>query len=118
MDLEDEYQNPPSQKQYDPYTSPTLAINAPKLHDILDQIFSSNEAILEVVNVSKPPCDDMHHRSSLLPARESLEVRPKKLKPNDHMKCYQCTIETQDVFTEENLKNISKIIPINIYIML
>ena len=46
-------QNPSLLEEYDPYTSPVWDIDSPNIHDILDQIFSSNEAITEVMNISE-----------------------------------------------------------------
>ena len=62
----DSDQNPSPLEEYDPYTSPIWAINTPNIHDILYQIFSSDEAIMEVMNISERPWEYMHHRSSFL----------------------------------------------------
>ena len=45
--------NPSPLEEYDLYTSPVWAIDAPNIHDILDQNFSSDESIMEVMNISK-----------------------------------------------------------------
>ena len=46
-------QNPYPLEEYDLYTSPVWAINTPNSHDILDQTFSYDEAIMEVMNISE-----------------------------------------------------------------
>ena len=59
-------QNPSPLEKYDPYTSLVWAIDTHNIHDILDQTFSFDEAIMEVMNVSERPCEEIHHRSSFL----------------------------------------------------
>ena len=112
----DSDQNPSPLEEYDPYTSPVWAINNPNIHDILDQIFSSDEAIMEVMNISEQPWEYMHHQSSCLSNLDSLEVKPEFFYLDDDMERYQCPIQTHNVLLEGNLANISKNIPINISI--
>ena len=47
-----EYQNPSPFEEYDSYPSPVWAINTPNSHDILDQTFLSDEAMMEVMSIS------------------------------------------------------------------
>ena len=54
-------QNPSPLEEYEPYTSPIWAIDTPNIHDIVDQTFSSDEAIMEVMNILERPWEDMHH---------------------------------------------------------
>jgi hypothetical protein len=42
-------------------------------HDFLDETLHSNEAIIEDMNGSDKPWDDMHHRSYFLPELERIE---------------------------------------------
>ena len=109
-------QNPFPLEEYDPYTSPVLAIDTLNIHDILDQTFSSNEAIMELMNISEWPWEDMHHRSSFLSKPDSLDVKPENFYLDDDMERYQCPIQTHNVLSKGNLKNISKTNPINISI--
>ena len=44
-------QNPSPREEYDPYTSLIWDINIPNTHDLLDQTFSSDEAIMEIMNI-------------------------------------------------------------------
>ena len=53
QNLADSDQNPSPLEEYDPYTSPIWAINTPNNHDFLDQKFSSDEDIMEVMNISE-----------------------------------------------------------------
>ena len=76
----DSDQHPSPLEEYDPYTSPVWVINNPNSHDILDKTFSSNEAIMKVMNILERPWEDMHHRSSFLTKLDSIEVK--------HENCY------------------------------
>ena len=49
----DSDQNPSPLEEYDLNTSPVWAINTPNRNDILDQTFSFDEAIMEVMNISE-----------------------------------------------------------------
>ena len=109
-------QNPSPLEEYDPYTSPVWDINTPNNHDILDQTFSSDEAIMEVMNISKRSWEDMHHRSSFPSKLDSLEVKHDNFYLDDDMERYQYPVQTHNVISEGNLENISKTIPINISI--
>jgi hypothetical protein len=42
-------------------------------HDYLNETFPSDEAIIEAMNSSNKPWDDMHHRSYFLPDIEKIE---------------------------------------------
>ena len=53
------------------------------MHDIFNQTFSSDEAILEVMNIFECPWEDVDHHSSFIPIIESLKLRLEKLTPND-----------------------------------
>ena len=48
-------QNPSPIEEYYPYMSPVWALDTPNTHDLLDQNFSSDEDILEVMNISERP---------------------------------------------------------------
>jgi hypothetical protein len=50
----------------DPVFRPTWATSLSCSHDFLDGTFPSNEAIIEAMNGSDKPWDDMHHRSYFL----------------------------------------------------
>ena len=82
MDLD---QNPSPLEEYDPYMSPIWDIDTPNIHHILDQTFSSDEAIMEVINISERPWEDMHHRASFISKPDSLEVKHENCYLNDDM---------------------------------
>ena len=51
--LADLDQNPSPLEEYDLYTLHVWDIDTPKIHEILDQTFSYDEAIMEVMNQSE-----------------------------------------------------------------
>jgi hypothetical protein len=57
----------------DPVLRPVWATSLSCSHDFLDETLPSDKAILEAMNVSKRPWDDMHHRSYFLPSLERIE---------------------------------------------
>jgi hypothetical protein len=62
----------PTDKE-DPILSPIWPTSLTCSHDFLNETFLSNESILEAMNSSKRPWDDMHHRSYFLPSIERIE---------------------------------------------
>ena len=57
----------------DPVLRPVWTTSLSCLHDCLDETLTSNEAILEAMNGSDRPWDDMHHHSYFLPELERIE---------------------------------------------
>jgi hypothetical protein len=57
----------------DPVLRPVWATSLSCSHDLLYETFPLDEAILEAMNVSERPWDDMHHRSYFLPSLERIE---------------------------------------------
>ena len=101
-------QNPSPLEEYDLYPSAVWAINTPNSHDILDQTLSSDEAIMEVMNISERTWEEMHHRSSFLSNLDSLEVKHENFYLDDDMERYQCPVQTHNVISEGNLENFQK----------
>ena len=52
-------QNLPLMEEYGPFTWPVLAVRSPSSLDFLDGILSSDEAILEVINIWLHPPKDI-----------------------------------------------------------
>ena len=93
-------------EENDLYTSHVWAINTPNSHDILDQTFSFDESIMEVMNISERPWEEMHHRSLLISKLDSLEFKPKIFYLDDDMERYQFPIQTHNRLSERHFKNI------------
>jgi hypothetical protein len=51
----------------DPITRPVWATSLSYSHDLLDENFPSDEAMIKAMSGSEKPWDDMHHRSYFLP---------------------------------------------------
>jgi hypothetical protein len=51
----------------DPILKPVWATSSSCSHEFLDENFPSDEAIIEAMNGSEKPWDDMHHHSYFLP---------------------------------------------------
>jgi hypothetical protein len=72
-----------SSTNHDPITSQTdeedlvlklvWATSSSCSHDCLDETFPSDEAIIEAMNGSDKPWDDMHHQSYFLPEISRIE---------------------------------------------
>jgi hypothetical protein len=60
--------------ELDPLLEPIWAQYSPVNTDSLDLVFSSNEAIIEVMTTSDKPWEDLHHRSYFLPELHRIEV--------------------------------------------
>jgi hypothetical protein len=56
-----------STDEEDPILRPMWTTSLSFSHDYLDETLPSNEAIIEVMNGSDKPWNDMHHRSYFLP---------------------------------------------------
>ena len=54
-------------EEEDPYALPAWAVSSSHSHDFLDDIFPSDEAILEAMSGLEQPWGELHHRSYFLP---------------------------------------------------
>ena len=52
---------------------PAWEVESSHSHDCLDDVFSSDEAILEVMSGIEKPWEDLHHRSYFLPKLDRVE---------------------------------------------
>ena len=57
----------------DPVLRPMWATSLSCSHDCLDETLPLDEAIIEAMNCSNKPWDDMHHHSYFLPELERIE---------------------------------------------
>ena len=49
-------------EEEDPYVLPAWAVQSSHVHDFLDTVFLSDEAIIEAISRVEPPCEELHHR--------------------------------------------------------
>jgi hypothetical protein len=114
----DSYADPdpiPSQTvKEDPVLRPAWATSLYCSHDFLDETFPSNEAILEAMNVSKRPWDNMHHRSYFLPSLERVEQDEFRSTLSEIVGHTIVPLDTHGIYTEGNMASISPTIQIDI----
>ena len=60
-------------EEEDPYVLPTWAVESSHMHDFVDSVFLSDEAIIEAMSGVEPPWEELHHRSYFLPDLDRLE---------------------------------------------
>ena len=65
----------PLDLELDQFSLPSWAKNSPLSHDFLENILPSDEAIVEVLSLTKHPWEDLHHSSSFLPNKEREEIQ-------------------------------------------
>ena len=59
-------------EEEDPYVLSAWAIQSSHAHDFLDMVFPSDEVIIEAMLGVKPPWEELHHRSYILPKLERI----------------------------------------------
>jgi hypothetical protein len=82
--------------------------------DYLDETLPSDEAIIEAMNGSDKPLDDMHHRSYFLPELARIEqddFRYTLSKIDDHV---VVPLDTHDIYVEGNMASIYPTVTIDI----
>ena len=62
-------------EEEDPYVLPAWEVESSLSHDCLDDLFLSDEAIIEAMSGVEPPWEELHHRSYFLPNIDHLEHR-------------------------------------------
>ena len=60
-------------EEEDPYVLPTWVVQYSHMHDCLDMVFPSDEAIIAAILGVEPPWEELHHRSYFLPEIDCLE---------------------------------------------
>jgi hypothetical protein len=83
-------------------------------HDFLDDTFPSDEAILEAMNGSERPWDDMHHRSYFLPSLERIEQNDFRSTLSEIVGHVVVPLDTHGIYAEGNMVSISPIVSIDI----
>jgi hypothetical protein len=82
--------------------------------DFLDWTFPSDEAIIEAMNGSKKPWDDMHHRSYFLPELERIEQDDFRSTLSEIVSHAIVILDTHDIYSEGNMARISPTVMIDI----
>jgi hypothetical protein len=69
-------------------------------HDFLDETFPSDEAIIEAMNGSDKPWDDMHHHSYFLPELERIEQDDFRSTLSEIVGHAIVPLDTHDIYAE------------------
>jgi hypothetical protein len=101
----------------DPITSPTdeedhvlklvWATSLSFSHDFLDETFPSNEAIIEAMNGSEKPWDDMHHRSYFFPDLARIEQDDFRSTLREIVGHIIVPLDMHNIYVEGNMASIS-----------
>jgi hypothetical protein len=83
-------------------------------HDCLHGTFPSDEAILEAMNGSERPWDDMHHRSYFLPSLERIEQDDVRFTLSEIVGHAVVPFDTHGIYFEVNMASISPTVSIDI----
>jgi hypothetical protein len=83
-------------------------------HDFLDGNFPSDEAIIEAMNGSKKPWDDMHHRSYFLLELERIEQDRFRSTLSEIVGQAIVPLDMHKIYAEGNMASISPTIQIDI----
>jgi hypothetical protein len=83
-------------------------------HDFLDGTLPSKESIIEAMNGSDKPCDDMHHRSYFLPDLERIEQDDFRSTLSEIVGHTVVPLDTHEMYAERNMTSISPIVQIDI----
>jgi hypothetical protein len=98
----------------DPVLRPVWAASFSCSHDFLDDTFPSNEAIIEAMNGSDRPWDDMHHRSYFLPQLERIEQDGFRSTLSEIVGHTIVPLDMHDIYAKGNMDIISPTIMIDI----
>jgi hypothetical protein len=93
---------------------PVWATSLSCSHDFLDETFPSDESILEAMNGSERPWDDMHHRSYFLPSLERIEQDEFRSTLSEIVGHVVVPLDMHDIYAEGNMVSISPTVSIDI----
>jgi hypothetical protein len=85
----------------DPVLKPVWATSLSCSHDCLDETFPLDEAIIEAMNGSDKPWDDMHHRSYFLPELARIEQDDFRSTLSEIVGHIVVPLDTHDIYVKE-----------------
>ena len=101
-------------EEEDPYAFPSWAVSSSHSHGWLDDIFPSDEAILEAMSGLEQPWGELHHRSYFLPKIDDIERDDFKAIFSEKIGRPVVPLGSPSKYAEGNMANLSPTIPINI----
>jgi hypothetical protein len=93
---------------------PVWATSLSFSHDCLNDTLPSDEAIVEAMNGSDRPWDDMHHRSYFLPELARIEQDDFRSTLSEIVDHVVVPLDTHGIYVEGNMASISPTITIDI----
>ena len=93
---------------------PAWEVESSHIHDYVDSIFPSDEAIIEAMSGVEPPWEELHHRSSFLPKLDRLECEDFREILSERIGSPVVPLSSPGPMDDGNMENISSTIPINI----
>ena len=101
-------------EEEDPYVLPAWEMESSHSHDCLDDVFPSDEAILEAMSGIEQPWEELHHRSYFLPNLDRLECDEFRAILSEKVGRTMVPLSSPSHFSKGNMANLSPTIPINI----
>ena len=101
-------------EEEDPYALPALVVVSSHSHDCLDDIFLTDEAILEAMPGLEKPSGELHHRSYFLPKIDDIECDEYKAIFSEKIGRFVVPLGSPSKYVEGNMANLSPTIHINI----
>jgi hypothetical protein len=98
----------------DIFLKPVWASSSSCSHDYLDETFPSDEAIIEAMNGSEKPWDDMNHHSYFLPELARIEQDDFGSTLSEIVSHAVVLLDTHNIYAEGNMESISPTVTINI----
>jgi hypothetical protein len=96
------------------FLKPIWATSSSFSHDFLNDTLPSDEEIIEAMNGSDRPWDDMHHRSYFLPDLARIEQDDFRSTLSEIVGHAIVPLDTHDIYAEGNMASISPTITIDI----
>ena len=86
---------------------PAWAVHSSHVHDFLDSVFPSNEAIIEAMSGVEPPWEELHHRSYFLPELDRLEREDFREVLSERIGIPMVPLSSPGLMANGNMENIS-----------
>ena len=102
-------------EEEDPYVLPAWVVESSHSHDFLDDVFPSDEAILEAMSGIEQPWEELHHRLYFLHKLDRLECDDFRVILSEKIGSPVIPFSSLGQMDEGNMANLSPTIPINIF---
>ena len=93
---------------------PAWVVESSHSHDFLDDVFQSDEAIIEVMSRLEQPWEELHHQSYFLPKLDHMESDDFRLILSKNIGSPMVPLSSLVQMADGSMDNLSPTIPINI----